>query len=55
MREIEFLPDWYPQARRRQSFLRLHLSSALLVRAEITARMETARPGDALLDELAAL
>jgi hypothetical protein len=27
----------------------------LLVRAEITARMDAARPGDALLDELAAL
>jgi superfamily II DNA/RNA helicase len=37
-----------PKSRRR------HIDE-LLVRAEITARMETARPGDALLDELAAL
>src|SRR4051812_32853338 len=31
MREIEFLPDWYPQAIRRQSILRLHVATALLV------------------------
>ena len=37
-----------PKARRRRM-------DELLVRAEITARIEPARPGDALLDELAAL
>jgi hypothetical protein len=37
-----------PKSRRRRM-------DELLVRAEITARMDAARPGDALLDELAAL
>ena len=43
MREIEFLPDWYPQARRRQAILRLHVATGLLV-------LELADPEDRDLD-----